>query len=136
MVTSKKEREKEKKAREAAEADEETLEEKIEKERAALPSEGLTPVTKESFFAWKARRAEQKQKALEDQMKETEIKAAQGRATKKAHKGVMSGRALFTFNPNLFKDADEEAVPKEEAKVDANLFAGEAVPEEDEVDFD
>lgn len=48
----------------------------------------------------------------------------------------MSGRALFTFNPNLFKDADEEAEPKEEAKVDANLFAGEAVPEEDEVDFD
>lgn len=60
VVTSKKEREKEKKAREAAEADEETLEEKIEKERAALPSKGLTPVTKESFFAWKARRAEQK----------------------------------------------------------------------------
>lgn len=37
-----------------------TLEEKIEEERAALPSEGLTPVTKESFFAWKARRAEKK----------------------------------------------------------------------------
>ena len=66
VVTSKKDREKERKAREMAEDDEETLVEKIEKERAALPSEGLTPVTKESFFAWKARRAEQKQKALED----------------------------------------------------------------------
>jgi hypothetical protein len=32
----------------------------------------LTPVTKESFFAWKARRAEQKQKLLEDQLKEQE----------------------------------------------------------------
>lgn len=64
------------------------------------------------------------------------MKAAQGRATKKASKGVMSGRALFTFNPDLFKDADN-VVDVEEAKVDSNLFAGEAVPEEDEeVDFD
>jgi hypothetical protein len=48
----------------------------------------------------------------------------------------MSGRALFTFNPDLFKDADN-VVDVEEAKVDSNLFAGEAVPEEDEeVDFD
>ena len=135
VVTSKKEREKDRKAREAAALDEETLEEKIEKERAALPSEGLTPVTKESFFAWKVRRAEQKQKALEDQMSSEAIKAAVGRATKKAHKGVMSGRALFTFNPDLFKD-DENAATKEEAKVDENLFAAEGIPEEDEVDFD
>jgi hypothetical protein len=65
IVTSKKEREKDRKAREMAEDDIETLEEKIEKERAALPSEGLTPVTKESFFAWKERRAKQKQADLE-----------------------------------------------------------------------
>jgi len=45
------------------------LEEQIERERAALPHEGLTPVTKESFMEWKKRRAEQKQKALEEQMK-------------------------------------------------------------------
>ena len=37
--------------------DEKTIEEKIEEERAALKSDGLTPVTKESFFAWKERRA-------------------------------------------------------------------------------
>ena len=37
-----------------------TLEEQIEAERAALPSEGLTPVTKESFEAWKQRRKEKK----------------------------------------------------------------------------
>ena len=37
--------------------DQQTIEEKIEEERAALPSEGLTPVTKENFFAWKERRA-------------------------------------------------------------------------------
>ena len=34
------------------------MEEEIEEERAALKSDGLTPVTKESFFAWKKRRAE------------------------------------------------------------------------------
>lgn len=137
IVTSKKEREKDRKARELADADEETLEEKIEKERAALSSEGLTPVTKDSFFEWKARRKEQKQKALEDQMKSEEMKAAQGRATKKAHKGVMNGRALFTYNPDLFKDDDIVEEAKEEAKVDENLFAEEeAGAEEDEIDFD
>ena len=66
-------------------------------------------------------------------MKSDELKAAQGRATKKAHKGVMNGRALFTFNPELFKDTEMEET-KEEAKVDAGLFAEEAVP--DDVEFD
>lgn len=44
----------------------------------------------------------------------------------------MNGRALFTYNPDLFKD-DENAVEdldiveeeKEEAKVDNELFANE-----------
>ena len=36
------------------------FEEQIEEERAALKSDGLTPVTKESFFAWKERRAKKK----------------------------------------------------------------------------
>jgi hypothetical protein len=77
IVMSKKEREKNRKAKEMGEGeDQETLEEIIERERAALPNEGLTPVTKESFMEWKKRRAEQKQKALEDQMKSDELKAA------------------------------------------------------------
>ena len=45
---------------EDSEDDEMTLEEKIEEERAALPSEGLTPVTLESFMKWKADRAQRK----------------------------------------------------------------------------
>ena len=135
VVTSKKDREKDRKAREEAEADQETLEDKIEKERAALPSEGLTPVTKESFFAWKEKRAAEKQKALEDKMREAETNKAIGRASKKAHKGVMSGRALFTFNPDLFKDKDAD-IAAEEAKVDSNLFAAEEANAEEEVDFD
>ena len=48
-------------AGDAEESDEEmTLEEKIEEERAALPSEGLTPVTLETFMKWKADRAQRK----------------------------------------------------------------------------
>jgi hypothetical protein len=68
----------------------------------------LTPVTKESFFAWKARRAEQKQKLLEDQLKEQEEQAAKGKKLKAGKNSVMNGRALFTYNPDLFQD-DENA---------------------------
>jgi len=57
----------------------------------------------------------------------------------------MNGRALFTYNPDLFVD-DENAVVesemeqdaecKEEAKVDTDLFGAEQVDEDEEVDFD
>ena len=53
--------------------DEMTLEEKIEEERAALPSEGLTPVTLESFKQWKADRATKKQAELDAQPKTTVV---------------------------------------------------------------
>ena len=46
--------------------DELTIEEKIEEERAALPSEGLTPVTYETLMEWKRKKAERKQKELEE----------------------------------------------------------------------
>lgn len=56
----------------------------------------------------------------------------------------MNGRALFTYNPDLFQD-DENAVGDDvyqiieeklpgSTKVDESLFAGEVVDEE--VDFD
>jgi hypothetical protein len=80
-----------------------TIEEKIEEERAALPSEGLTPVTLESFMEWKRRKAERKQKELEEKMKEEAKKAGS-----KGGSGILSGRALFKFDPNLFQD-DEAA---------------------------
>ena len=56
VIVNKKEREANRKEAEAAAADETTIEEKIEEERAALKFEDLTPVTKESFFAWKEKR--------------------------------------------------------------------------------
>jgi hypothetical protein len=139
--------------------DELTLEEKIEEERAALPSEGLTPVTLESFQAWKVRKAERKQKELEEKLKEEAKK--QGTNTKGVH-GVLSGRALFKFDPNLFQDdeaaadsavyeernEEEEEEQKQQegkaeeeeektAEVDEDLFkGGEDGQAEEEPDFD
>ena len=46
-----------------------TIEEKIEEERNKLKADDLTPVTKESFFAWKEKRKIAKQAALEEEMK-------------------------------------------------------------------
>lgn len=124
----------------------------------ALSSEGLTPVTKESFFAWKARRAERKQKELEDKMKEEEAKLAskgKGGTGGAKRNNIMSGRALFAYNPDLFKDDDNAGAAddytEEESKegekkdtknyeskvaVDAELFAAEDGQVEEEVDFD
>ena len=92
----------------------------------------MTPVTKESFFAWKARRAERKQKELEETLKKAETDKAMKKAAAKGKNSIMNGRALFTYNPELFKDDDgaaaadiyeeekEQAVPAEQ--VDQSLF--------------
>lgn len=132
-----------------------TLEEKIEEERAALPSDGLTPVTLESFMKWKADKAAAKQRELEERIAAEEAKGRKD----KGQMQFMSGRALFSFNPDLFEDdanaaaddifEDDEAEEskagqaqaaaaeetKEEVKVDADLFADDAGADED-VDFD
>ena len=44
--------------------DERPIEEIIEEERMNLPSEGLTPITFESFMAWKKKKQEEKEQAL------------------------------------------------------------------------
>jgi hypothetical protein len=75
--------------------DEMTLEEKIEEERAALESSKCTPVTLETFNDWKKRKAERKQKELEERMKE------ESKKTKGSH-NILSGKALFKYDPNLF----------------------------------
>lgn len=86
-----------------------TFEEEIEAQRAALPSEGLTKVTLDSFLAWK----EAKAKRLADEL-EAKIAAEQAKGKKNtAQMAFMSGRALFTYNPDLFEDA-EGAVDDEE----------------------
>lgn len=82
------------------------LEEKIEIERQQLPSEGLIPVTLESFMKWKADRAERKQKEAEERMAQEIAKASAKGNNKNFGAGVMSGKALFTYDPSLFQDDD------------------------------
>ena len=89
-------------------------------------------------------------------MKEEEAaNKAKGKGVGKAH-SIMSGRALFQYNPDLFQDdenagaADDYEVIQEEAKegetvpekeeqkatVDEALFAAEATGADEDVDFD
>lgn len=102
------------------EKDDRPIEEIIEEERAALKSDGLTPVTAESFAAWKVRRDQKKQEDLEKRMAEEAKKNKKGKNVG----GIMSGKALFTYNPDLFKD-DENAV-------DENLYDEAADGQSDE----
>lgn len=81
------------------EEDETTLVERIEMERAKLDRTKLTPVTPETFAAWKVK---QKAKKLEEEKMVIKEKV---RAHKKGRdKSGMSGRNLFTYNPSLFVD--------------------------------
>ena len=86
-----------------------TLEEKIEEERLALPTEGLTQVTLETFNDWKKRKEIRKKEELEKKIEEAKKKE---KKTGKAQQ-VMSGRALFTYNPDLF--VDDEAAAGDDA---------------------
>ncbi|CAG8633721.1 1921_t:CDS:2 [Paraglomus brasilianum] len=77
-----------------------TLEEFLETERHKLGSD-LTPVTLETFTEWKKSR-KSKQEA------EEELKQQAKAAAYKAGKAQgMSGRDLFTFNPDLVNQADD-----------------------------
>ena len=73
----------------------------------ALKSDGLTPVTAETFKAWKERRKAKKQADLEEKMRQAELEKATkgkgGRGAGGAKNSIMNGRALFTYNPDLFK---------------------------------
>lgn len=111
VIIPKKEREAHRKAQEAAEAEanKKTIEEQIEEERMALKSDGLTPVTKETFFAWKERRKAKKQAELEEKLKQQEMDKALGKKGKQGggKNSILNGRALFQYNPDLFKEADD-----------------------------
>ncbi|OBZ66270.1 Translation machinery-associated protein 46 [Grifola frondosa] len=92
-------------AEDAEKANTISLEEFLEVERHKLGS-NLTPVTPESFAKWKQTRMNKKQ-AEEDALRKT--KDAQHAAGKNSG---MSGRDLFTYNPEWFED--EEEVEEEE----------------------
>ncbi|KAH8092666.1 hypothetical protein BXZ70DRAFT_897990 [Cristinia sonorae] len=78
-----------------------SLEEFLEVERHKLGS-NLTPVTPESFAKWKQTRMNKKM-AEEEALKNA--KATQAAAGKSSG---MSGRDLFTYNPEWFVDEEEE----------------------------
>lgn len=76
------------------------IEELIEEQRAKLKFSELTPLTAERFLEWKAKKLKAKQEAKEKERLELEAKQARGGAN------VLSGRALFAYDPTLFKDDD------------------------------
>eukprot|EP00913_Durusdinium_trenchii_P022747 g21359.t1 len=80
--------------------DERPIEEIIEEKRAALPPGG-TPVTLETFQAWKERREAER---LEKDRLENIKKAGGGKGL-----AGMSGRDLFTYDASLFKDEEGAA---------------------------
>lgn len=80
--------------------DERPIEEIIEEKRAALPPGG-TPVTLETFMAWREKREAQRLAEVQAQMKDQKKKGGDKFAG-------LSGRDLFTFDASLFAD-DEDA---------------------------
>lgn len=131
VFKSKKQRELEAQAAENEE-EERDITEEIEELRAALPAGG-TPITEESFMAWKKKR---------DERKAAEIKAKIAEENKKAgshrdNKGI-SGRALFTFDPSLFvddADADASAYKRPEEEDTAEVAdAGAFLDDDDDLE--
>ncbi|KJE93756.1 hypothetical protein, variant [Capsaspora owczarzaki ATCC 30864] len=117
------------------EKEEISLEELIESERANLASKHggkLTPVTLESFLAWKEKQLAAKKETQAQEMKKQEETAKAGRGF------GLSGRTLFAFRPDLFQDddeADDETYVREtDTYSDEEETPQEAdnIPEEDE----
>uniref|UniRef100_A0A7E4V2T0 Zinc finger CCCH domain-containing protein 15 homolog n=1 Tax=Panagrellus redivivus TaxID=6233 RepID=A0A7E4V2T0_PANRE len=80
-----------------------SLEELIEKERASLNTAVMTKVTLESFIAWKKRKIVEKRKKVAEAEKQKKANLKQGK------QGGMSGRDLFTYNPDMVGEDDDEA---------------------------
>lgn len=113
--------------------DDEVIEE-IDSKREKMVSKELTPVTKETFFAWLEKRRARLEKENEEKVAAT-LKSM-GVKTKRG----TTGRELFEKDQQIFQDA-EDAVeeydreepqdePAEEpVEVDEGLFEDEQVPE-------
>jgi len=79
-----------------------SMEDLVEKERAALSSKNLTKVTLETFLRWKERKRVEKLAKKLDEMDKKKGNFKEGKTS-----GI-SGREMFEFNPELGGD-DEEA---------------------------
>jgi len=112
------------------EPDERPIEEIIEEKRRALPPGG-TPVTPESFKAWKEKREQQRLAQLEERRKEM--------AKKTGGKGLaaLSGKDLFHFDASLFVDDDgaasaDEYDEREEGSYEENNPKGDDDSDEEQ----
>ncbi|EIW84393.1 hypothetical protein CONPUDRAFT_135854 [Coniophora puteana RWD-64-598 SS2] len=85
----------------AAKANQISLEEFLEVERHKLGT-NLTPVTPASFAKWKKTRMDKKEAENEALRKTKDTQSAAGKTN------GMSGRDLFSYNPEWFDDEDEE----------------------------
>jgi len=107
------------------------LEEQLEQERHQI--QGGTPVTYERFVKWKEEKKLKREKEME-QKRVDEAKKSGGKGL-----NVLSGRALFSYDPTLFTD-DAEALDneeyedeiEEEEKEDGVIHEGEERDEEDQ----
>lgn len=98
-----------------------TLEDLIEKERAALPPT-QTKITLETFLAWKKRKLQEKKDAA---IREEEKKRIDYKAGRQAG---LSGREMFSFNPELAKESEME-------EGDEAFDSYSVAEEEDEVQY-
>lgn len=90
-----------------------SLEELIESERASLGPE-QTKVTLETFLAWKKRKIEEKKKQMlkDEEKKRTDFKSGK--------QFGISGREMFSFNPDLVDDQDDN-MEEGEVAFDSNI---------------
>jgi len=107
-------------AEDAAKANTISLEDFLEVERHKLGT-NLTPVTPETFAKWKKTRLDKKEAELDAMKKAKDTQAAAGKNT------GMSGRDLFTYNPEWFEDEDED----EEDEWDIEKYRRERQAEDD-----
>lgn len=107
-----------------------TLEQRIEKQREEMRAKGIkgTPVTAETFAAWKLRKAQRQQAEREALFKAEQLKKKKGAS-------VLSGKDLFAIDQSLFVD-DAEATDDAgyERREDDPPVDDDAPPQEDQDD--
>jgi len=79
-----------------------SIEDLIEKERAALGSNNLTKVTLETFIAWKKKKIKEKQMEVKNAEKQKKKDMKEGKM------GGLSGRDMFSFDPGLVANGEED----------------------------